>query len=543
MKKVVIFSIVLVITILWIDFFTKIGIFWSIDSIFFPINSFKPFFSQTIFWHFRDFINIFFWYQIFAKIWLVWILLIWVFLWYKISKLVFNIFDIKENTTKELLSILSISFVLINPFIFERLSTQVWIALAIYLIWLWLVYLLEYLLIFKNKKLYFSSLFFWLALTIMPHTAVFVTIIFILTLAFFFKKFNIKNILISIFIFLFVNLNWIIWAFFLNENKTVNTVKSFNKLNIDAFTTNNLSGGVEFTNLLLYWFWAEKYNNRVLKPENDWWILAGIVILGIIVYWAINLYRKNKKLSLYLISLWATSYILWCSISSNIFWWISEIFYKYVPYYIWMREPQKLTWLLMIIYAIFFVIWVYFVFENYSNFKNKEKIKKLLFNKYSISIYIFLLLIVWSPNTLFWFNWWLKITDYPKEIQTSKDFLEKNNIRENVLILPWHSYTACAWTDGKVIANPLQYYLKPIKAISADNIEIEKLYSNSNNSRTKQIEKFLKTKDFNILKKLKIDTIYFTDYCADFTKYRFLDKSKNLEKIFNSKFIKIYKIK
>jgi hypothetical protein len=99
------------------------------------------------------------------------------------------------------------------------------------------------------------------------------------------------------------------------------------------------------------------------------------------------------------------------------------------------------------------------------------------------------------------------------------------------------------WTDWKVIANPIQYILKPINTISADNIEIEKLYSNSSNSKSKQIENFLKKKDFSILKKLDIDTIYFTDYCADFTKYKFLKKSKELQNIFNSKFIKIYKIK
>jgi hypothetical protein len=169
--------------------------------------------------------------------------------------------------------------------------------------------------------------------------------------------------------------------------------------------------------------------------------------------------------------------------------------------------------------------------------------KKIFLNKYSISVYLFILLTTWSPNVLFWFNGWLKITDYPKEIATSKDFLKQNNIKENILILPWHSYTACVWTQWKVIANPLKYILNPIDTISSDNIEIEKLYSNSNDNRSKQIEQFIKTKDFNILKKININTIYFTDYCADYPKYKFIKKSKKLDNIFSSQLIKIYNIK
>jgi len=76
----------------------------------------------------------------------------------------------------------------------------------------------------------------------------------------------------------------------------------------------------------------------------------------------------------------------------------------------------------------------------------------------------------------------------------------------------------------------------------ADNIEVADLYTNSNSDRSKQIEKFVKTKDFTILKKLNIDTIYFMDKCADFPKYKYLEKSDELQKVFQSNYIKIYKI-
>jgi hypothetical protein len=43
----------------------------------------------------------------------------------------------------------------------------------------------------------------------MPHTAVFVLLIAIITLSFYYKKFSVKNIVITIAIFLLVNANWL----------------------------------------------------------------------------------------------------------------------------------------------------------------------------------------------------------------------------------------------------------------------------------------------------------------------------------------------
>lgn len=542
MKTIITFSIILILTIVTPDFFIKSGIYFFLDSIFYPIHELKNFFFQSIFFHLRDLLSLLLWYKIYSKIFLLFILIIGTFLWYKIWKLINNILDIKEENIKSLLTISSISFVILNPFIYERLVTQSTISLAILLIWFWLIYLIEYILNINNKKLYLSWLFFGLSFMIMPHTAVFLLIIWVITLSFFFKKFTIKNILISIGIFLFINSNWLIWWLFLNENNISSKVSVFNTQNIESFTSNSLNGlGTEITNLLLYWFWWEKYN-RLLIPDNNYWYIAWFIIFWIVVYWWIELYKRKKKLTLYLLTLAVVSYILSLGISSVLFSWFNELLYTYVPYYIGMREPQKLTWLVMIVYAIFFLVWVYSILENNSNFKRKEYIKKVLLNQYSIISYIFILIIIWSPNVLFWFNGQLKISDYPDEIFQSRDNLIEFNDKD-VLVLPWHSYMACEWSNRKVFSNPIWHILKPVTTIMADNIEVADLYTNSNSDRSKQIEEFIKTKDFTILKNLEIDTIYFMDNCADFPKYKYLETSDELQKVFQSTNIKIYKIK
>jgi len=543
MKTILTFSVLLIFAILGIDFFNKSGTFLFLDSVFYPIYNLSPFFSQSLYWHLRDILTMILWYQIYSKIFLASTLGIWAFLWYKIWKVINKLLNI-NNKIKFIIKILSISFILINPFIYERLVTQTWIVLAVFIIWLWFIFLLDFLTNnHSNKNIYISSLFFGIAFTIMPHSIIFILIIFINTLIFFFKKFNLKNITLSILIFIVININWIIWTIFLSENKTLQTISTFNFKNIEVFTSNNLDWlGVELTNLLLYWFWWEKYWHLMIPITlNNKWFIWWFIILFIINLWIYNIYKKQRKISLYLLSIWIISYILSLGISSNIFININKFLYENIPYYIWMREPQKLTWLLAIIYAIFFLSGLSFLYEKFIKsekkyYLNQKKVKY-------ITIFIFLIILSWSPSMLFWLWWQLKMIDYPKSYFEARTFLMENKKNEQSLVLPWHSYMWCSWTRWKVISNIMWEILKPNNIIVSDNIEISSLYTNSINKKSKKIEKFLQNKNYSILKEINIDNIILLKNCADFKNYEYLWKSKKIEKIFSSKNLIIYKIK
>jgi len=535
MKTIIWFTAILLFLILWPDFFTKSWIPFILDSIFYPIYHFQPFFSQTLWWHLRDLMVILFGYIAYSKFYILFTQLVWAFLWYKVWNIVSEFLKVWGNE-KVFLIILTISFVLLNPFSYERWITQVGILMAVYFIWLWLVYLIDFILKWKSKLIYLSSLFFGIAFTIMPHTIVFVTIIWIISLIFFFKKFSIKQILISLWIFLLLNLNWLVWTLFLQDNWPAQTIKNFNQINIEVFTSNTLKPlNVEFTNLLLYWFWWEKYHHLKL-PEWRWYI-AWFFIFFIILLWIYQLFKTNKRLTFYLISLWIISYVLALWISSDIFKPFNMLLYDHIPFYIWMREPWKLIWLLMIIYAIFFTFWNYFII------KEIKKIDKKWFNYWTVWIFVFLIILSWSRNILLAYNGQLFITNYPKDIFKSKDFISNQNLTWKIIIFPWHSYLACAWTRWKIISNPVPYILNNKNIVSAKNIEISKLYSNNVNNYDKWVFTFLKTKDISYLKNLWINYIYWQKYCADFKTYDFLDNSKNLQKIFSWNFINIYKIK
>lgn len=54
----------------------------------------------------------------------------------------------------------------------------------------------------------------------------------------------------------------------------------------------------------------------------------------------------------------------------------------------------------------------------------------------------------------------------------------------------------CSWTGRPTISNPVQALLSPLQVVSSDNIEAGNiLYSNSEESQSKDIELFLKDHD------------------------------------------------
>jgi hypothetical protein len=544
MIKTIIFIILLLSIIVWLDFFTVSWIPISLDSTFFPVYELKWFFSQSFYWHIVDIITIIIWYKIYAKLFIIFTLITWAILGIYVSKLINNVLKISDTKTSFFIRFLWITFISLNPFTYERFITQPWIILWIYLIWFWLVFLINYLLIGKKNYLYISCLFFWFSINIFPHSIIFLVIISIITLLFYFKKFSLKKIIISIWIIILLNFNWIYWNFFLKvSNNISNKIESFDINNIEVFKSNNLNWlWSEITNLLLYWFWGERHRH-LYNPEliNQKWYLAWFILLIIIIFWIYNLYKKQRKLTYYLITIMIISYILSLWISSSFFSDINKLLYDTIPYYIGMREPQKLTWLIMIIYSIFFLSGIYYILVLINKTKLKSYLSKYIYNYYFWFIIIFLLIIIWSPNVLWGFNWQLKIIKYPNDFFEITYKLKDSPWK--TVIFPWHSYMACDWTKWKIIANPLEKLINLDLIISADNIENWSLYTNSNRQISKEIESFLKDKDYEYLRKNKINNIIFMKNCADYNNYYFLEKDSNLEKTFSWESLYIFRVK
>lgn len=538
MKKIIIFSVIFISLILWLEFFLKSGFFMFLDTIFFPVYNIWSIFEKSIYLLLNDILTFFLWFEIYSKIFLLLVLISWAYLWYISSRYILEKFDIKNETINVIIPIIWIVFSLSNPFIYERLVTQLGIAFWVIIFWIWFVNILKFLDSNKDKYLYLSTIFLWFSFNIFNHIIVFLILLWILLLLFFINKFNYKNIFYSLAIIFVLNFNWLLpWLFFNWTIKPISILETFNFQNLDAFKQNEISNlWVEVTSWLLYWFWGELWN-RIITPDiiNKYWFIFGFLVLSIILFWIINLYRNDKKITLFLISIWILSYILSLWVSSQFFLSINKFLYENVPYYIWMREPAKLLWLLSIVYLLFFLSWNLFLIEKIKYFfvKYDIQLNNLLQNYYFYTLLILLLIFSWSPSMLFGFNWQLKIIKYPLEYLNSRNILIENDFKKT-LILPRHSYMWCDYNFWRVISNPLPYMLITEKTVYANNLEMNNLYSNIENELTNDVETFIKNYDINLLKRHNIDSIVFQKNCWNFKIYDFLYKSKSLE-IINSK--------
>lgn len=545
MNKTTLFALIFISLILGPSFFINSGFFVFLDTVFFPIYDLSYNFNYSIYFNLHDFFSYLIWYELFSKIYLFATLSLWGYVWYKISQLVLEYFDVKDKKLSSLISVLWIVFFISNPFIYERLVTQVGIALWVFIFWLWAYHLLQYIKKDENKYFYLAALFFSLAVGIFPHSLIFVILVWILFLIFFWKKVKFIPFVLSSIVFIILNTHLFVWLFISGSNPVLSATEKFNYQNIEVFQQNSLWGlWTEVTSLLLYGFWGERWE-RILTPNavNEYWYIFGFFILGIILFWVYFCFQKSKKITYFLLILWFLSYILALWISSNIFWFISHFLYENIPYYIGMREPGKLLWILSFVYTIFFLVGNIFILEKLSFLSKKYSISfhPYLQNSITYCIFIIFMILSWSPNMLFGFNGQLKIIQYPKEYLEVRKILW-DNLQEKNLILPWHSYMWCAWNYGNVISNPMVAILKSENIISAENLEMWNLYSNIKTPLTDDIENFIQSHDISYLKKNNIKNIILQKNCWAFSRYDFLSDKKELKKIYEKPHLDILQI-
>lgn len=545
MNKITLFSLIFISIILGPSFFINSGFFLFLDTIFYPVYDLSYNFEYSFYFYIHDILSYLIWYELFSKIYLFATLSLWAYVWYKISKLVLEYFDVKDKKISSIISILWIVFFISNPFIYERLVTQVWIALWTFIFWFWLYQLLQYIKKEENKYFYLAALFFSLAVCIFPHSLIFVILVWIFFLIFFWKKVKVIPFMLSGIIFIIINLHLFVWLFLSGSNQVLSATEKFNYQNIEVFQQNSLSWlWSELTSLLLYGFWWERWE-RILSPNsvNEYWYIFWAFVLIIIGFWIYVWFQKSRKITSFLLLIWLFSYIWALWISSNIFWFISHFLYENIPYYMGMREPGKLLWILSFVYTIFFLVGNIFILEKLELLRKKYAISfdPYLQNIYTYCIFIIFVLLSWSPNMLFGFNGQLKILQYPKEYLEVRKILSKD-LQEKNLILPWHAYMWCAWNYGNVISNPMPAILDSKSTISAENLEMWNLYSNIKTPLTDDIESFIQTQDISYLKKNNIKNIILQKNCWAFSRYDFLSEKKELKKIYEKPHLDILQI-
>lgn len=529
----------LIFFIFWILFFflglplLSPGALFVLDFVPLPFTHWQTWSSTSLQWHIVDVLNYIFEYSITSKIYFCIVYLVGIFAGIHIGD---SLWLILKNTHPHkifILRITSILFILCNPWTYERMITQPGIALGMFSLVICLSYLIKN--IFSSQKyiLFKASIAAAFSLLFFQHASFLLLLIGSLYSIFYFKQIEKKYFIIAPLIILFLNANWLIWSIFLKENTSTAIIQTFDRANIEWFIWNSLSGlWSEITHILLYGFWGEKYH--ILTPEkfNAYWYLFWFIVLGIIIYGNLVLYKKEKKLWWFLSLLTVSSYILALGIASPFSSPVSNFLYEYIPGYIGMREPQKWLWLSMICYAFFFWIAV---------FSGTEK--KTYFPSWLIIATVFTLLNTWNPMNLWAYQGQLLWVSIPENYFTARDFLLTEKKEGKVLVLPWHTYMSCKWTRWKVIATKHEDMFYPLPTIVSDNIEIDTKYTNSSSPVSRDIEKYLQNKDLSILQKQNVVYILMVKNCASEKQFDYLKKeTKTYKNIYSNPDIDIYSI-
>ena len=134
MKTLIILVIIFSLLVLWADFFFSSGVLYFLDSIFYPVYKFDWFFEQTLFWHIYNFLQYFFWFEIFSKIYFLITLLFWALFWIKVSGFIllylnsffnsFSIFLWKNNNSNlnSFVNIFFVNMICLFAWIFRRIK-------------------------------------------------------------------------------------------------------------------------------------------------------------------------------------------------------------------------------------------------------------------------------------------------------------------------------------------------------------------------------------------------------------------------------------
>ncbi len=224
--------------------------------------------------------------------------------------------------------------------------------------------------------------------------------------------------------------------------------------------------------LMLGGFWGEgtiwKYYFLWPQELSLFWIVA--VLVGLICASG-ALYGLKKpalrEYTVFLISIGVFAYITALGAAETPFQSLNLWFYHHVPFWSGLRDSQKISSLLAMVYCALAGLGV------------EALINKLTKKNYLADMLVPLIFIVPILCGIYeWGGFHKQLTPsfYPEEWQEAKAILAQAPRDEKVLVLPWHGYFSLDFANELIVANPAVLFFGRDKVLASKSVEAGAVY-------------------------------------------------------------------
>jgi hypothetical protein len=198
----------------------------------------------------------------------------------------------------------------------------------------------------------------------------------------------------------------------------------------------------------LYGLWAETggwANNLQVVAYQNWYIF--IPVLLVCLMGAVYLYKKEKNISIFLLTILFFSSVFSVGVGGSIFKNINQFIFDHVWFWKGFRDSQKWTGVVATILSILISLGMESVFE---------KVKKIYIQ---IIVYIFITscIVIYSYKIFFGFSDQLKPIFYPAEWEQANEILKQDKDCTAVF-LPWEMYYELSFNNSVLTGNPASKY-------------------------------------------------------------------------------------
>jgi hypothetical protein len=436
-------------------------------------------------------------------------------------------------------------FFLFNPFVYDRLLFgQVYIVLAFGLLAWSVGYLLEWRQTGRIKYLPLAAFLSGLSLQFSQHNLFLLLPWFVLVpgVALTQKKITLKKLLAQtlwcVLIVLALNFHWL-FAFAFHKTPVASFVsQGITRQDLIAFQTSGKTSLQALGNVVLMsGFWGKdqfRYVDLTQLPHG--WNRSFLILLPLILW---GLYagfqsKASRSLSFGLLVVYLVAVGLAVGIRLPVTREVTYFLFDQVPFYKGMRETQKWTAEIIIVYGIFLAVGASKLFAGKLFQLNGALTKILLLGVF----------ILGAPLLLWGFHSQAKGREYPKDWHEADQLIAQDGrCPGSTLFLPWHLYSNFHFV-GSVVANPAnQFFTCPI--YQGTNMEFGGIYSNSTDFPSKAIEPWLAAQgksDLLIKNNLNLKYIILAKE-ADWREVTWLDRNPSLLLIIDSATLKLYRLK